>query len=270
MALLVRPEQRTIYARAPQAPPQTPSPFEPTIGQAGKDVVWVPTPEVLVERMLDLAGVGPSDVVVDLGSGDGRNVIAAARRGARARGVEFNPAMVELSRLRAREAGVEARVTFVQGDMYEADISDATVLALFLLPNNMSRLAPKFVALAPGTRIVSNTFGIEGWTPDQTEEMHGECTSWCTALLWVVPARAAGTWNGSSGQSLELTQAFQMITGRMVINGREFALSGRVRGENIRMSGETVELTGRVQGDMLHGTLRHDGRQEPWSATRLP
>src|SRR6187549_939619 len=132
--------------------------YEPQSGQAGKDVVWVPTPPELVENMLDMAKVTPQDIVMDLGSGDGRNVIAAAKRGARAYGFEFNPEMVALSRRKAQEAGVADRATFIEGDMFEADISKATVMALFLLPSNLDKLAPKFLALRPGTRIVNNTF----------------------------------------------------------------------------------------------------------------
>ena len=129
------------------------APFEPKAGQPGKDVVWVPTPHEIVEKMLDMADVTPQDFVMDLGSGDGRNVIAAARRGARGLGVEYNPDLVELSRRLAREAGVANRATFVQGDMYEADVSQATVLALFLKPENLDRMQDKFLAMKPGTRI---------------------------------------------------------------------------------------------------------------------
>ena len=169
-------------------------PFEPQVGQPGKDVVWVPTPPEMVERMLDLAEVTPQDFVIDLGSGDGRNVIGAARRGAQALGVEYNPDMVELSRRLASEAGVADKAQFVQGDMFEADISKASVMALFLLPVNMNRLAPKFFNLAPGSRIVANTFGIEGWEPDErtTLPASSECESWCEALLWIVPAKSPG------------------------------------------------------------------------------
>ena len=164
--------------------------FQPVSGQAGKDVVWVPTSPALIEKMLDLAKVTKDDFVVDLGSGDGRMVIAAAKRGARALGVEFNPKMVELSRRLAKEAGVADRATFVEGDMYEADISKATVLALFLLPENLRRLEPKFRALPPGTRIVVNTFGIPEWTADVTEQITENCTSWCTAMLYRIPPPA--------------------------------------------------------------------------------
>ena len=164
--------------------------FKPAVGQPGKDVVWVPTSPEVVEKMLDMAKVTANDFVIDLGSGDGRMVIAAAKRGARAMGVEFNPDMVKLSRQRAGEAGVADRATFVEGDMFEADISKATVLALFLMPENLRRLEPKFRALPAGTRIVVNTFGIPDWAPETTETIGENCTSWCTAMLYRVPPRA--------------------------------------------------------------------------------
>ena len=164
--------------------------FKPESGQPGKDVVWVPTSPALVERMLDLAKVTADDFVIDLGSGDGRMVIAAARRGARALGVEYNPKMVQFARQLAEEAGVADRATFVEGDMFEADLSKATVLALFLLPDNLRRLEPKFRALRPGTRIVVNSFGIPEWNPESTETIGEDCTSWCTAMLYRVPAAA--------------------------------------------------------------------------------
>ena len=145
--------------------PATQKPFEPVSGQAGKDVVWVPSPPDMVNKLLEMARVTPNDLVMDLGSGDGRNIIAAAKLGARAIGVEYNPEMVVLSRRLAAEAGVADKAQFVQADMYEYDISKANVLALFLLPVNMNRLAPKFYNLAPGSRIVANTFGIDGWSP---------------------------------------------------------------------------------------------------------
>ena len=162
--------------------------FKPAVGQPGKDSVWVPTSPELVEKMLDMARVTADDFVIDLGSGDGRIVIAAARRGARAVGVEFDPEMVKLSRQRASEAGVGERATFVEGDMFEADLSKATVLALFLMPENLRRLEPKFRALPPGTRIVVNTFGIPEWKAEVTETIGEGCTSWCTAMLYRVAA----------------------------------------------------------------------------------
>src|SRR5687768_4345950 len=141
-------------------------PREPVEGQRGKDLVWVATPPALVEKMLDMAQVTADDRVVDLGSGDGRIVIAAARRGARALGVEYDAGLIEVAQRNAARAGVGDHATFVQGDLYEAELADATVLALFLLPDNLRALAPKFAALKPGTRIVTNRFGIPGWTPD--------------------------------------------------------------------------------------------------------
>ena len=158
----------------------------PYVGQPGKDVVWVPTPHVLVEKMLDMARVTPQDYVIDLGSGDGRNIIAAAKRGARALGVEYDRELLHLARKNAAEAGVAGRALFVEGDMFEADISAATVLALFLLPDNLKRLKPKFERMKPGTRIVVNGFPIDGWTPKETGTADGDCGSWCTAYLYIV------------------------------------------------------------------------------------
>ena len=158
----------------------------PYVGQPGKDVVWVPTPPVLVEKMLDMAKVTARDYVMDLGSGDGRNIIAAAKRGARALGVEYDRGLLEVARKNAIEAGVADRARFVEGDMFEADISSATVLALFLLPDNLQRLKPKFARLKPGTRIVTNGFPIDGWEAKQIEKADGDCGSWCTAYLYVV------------------------------------------------------------------------------------
>jgi SAM-dependent methyltransferase len=181
----------TAAVQQPQPPEEQPrqQTYVPEVGQEGKDVIWVPSPPEVIERMLDVAKVTSADFVVDLGSGDGRMVIAAAKRGARALGVEFNPDMVELSRRLATEAGVADKATFVQGDMYEADFSKATVLALFLLPRNLEQLRPKMQALAPGSRIVLNTFSVPGWNPDFTERIPGQCASWCTLHLYVVPAR---------------------------------------------------------------------------------
>lgn len=177
----------TVSAAAQQQ--QSKPVYVPEVGQQGKDVVWVPTPPELVEKMLDLAKVTPKDYVIDLGSGDGRNVIAAAKRGARALGVEYNPEMVALSQRLAAEAGVADKAKFVQGDMFEADFSEATVLAMFLLPDNLNRLKPKMEKMRAGTRIVLNTFGVPGWRPEVTERIEGTCSSWCTAMLYTLPAK---------------------------------------------------------------------------------
>ena len=238
--------------------------FVPQPGQPGKDVVWVPTPPELVERMLDLAAVTPQDFVIDLGSGDGRNVIGAAKRGARALGVEFNPNMVALSKKNATQAGVSDKAMFVEGDMYEADISKANVLALFLLPSNMLQLRQKFLDLRPGSRIVSNTFGIEGWTPDETVTMDGDCSAWCTALLWIVPAKVNGRWRIGQDE-LALTQNFQMVTG--TLGGRDIS-DGRLRGDQIRFTVGAVEYTGTVAGDRIEGMVRGGGPAGMFTATR--
>jgi SAM-dependent methyltransferase len=243
-------------------------PFEPQVGQAGKDVVWVPTPAVLVERMLDLAQVTGDDFVMDLGSGDGRNVIAAARRGARALGVEYNPDMVALSRRLADEAGVSDRATFVEGDMYEADVSDATVLALFLLPDNLRRLLPKFLELAPGTRIVGNTFSFDDWPADDTYREEGDCSSWCTALLWIVPARVEGTWRLPAGE-LSLTQRFQVLSGTLTNGSTTTSVTGRLRGEAITFSTAGMDYEGRVRGEAMSGTVMSGAQRDAWTATRV-
>ena len=237
--------------------------FVPEVGQAGKDVVWVPTPPELVERMLDLAQVTPQDFVMDLGSGDGRNIIGAAKRGAQSVGVEYNPDMVALSTRNAAAAGVSDKARFVEGDMYQADISKANVLALFLLPSNMLQLRQKFLDLRPGSRIVSNTFGIEGWTPDETVSLEG-CSAWCTALLWIVPAKVAGTWKLDQGD-LNLTQDFQMVSGTLA--GTPIA-GGRLKGDQIRFTVGATEYTGRVSGNRIEGTTQSGGQQRTWTATR--
>ena len=239
--------------------------YEPTSGQAGKDVVWVPTPPALVQKMLDLAQVTPADYVIDLGSGDGRNVIAAAQRGARALGVEYNPEMVNLSEEHAVKAGVAGKALFVQGDMFEADISQATVLALFLLPENLDRLVDKFLDLKPGTRIVLNTFGIDGWTADRTERVDGDCGDWCEALLYIVPARVSGHWRFAEGL-LRLEQRYQMLTGSFEAEGKRMtAVAGHVDGDHIRFLFNGVEYTGRVRGDHIEGQT---GPVGGWRATR--
>ncbi len=225
-------------------------PFEPVSGQAGKDVVWVPTPPTLVEKMLDLAKVTPSDTVMDLGSGDGRNIIAAARRGARAIGVEYNPDMVEYSKREAATAGVGAKAQFVQGDMYEADVSQANVLALFLLPENLTRLVSKFVEMKPGSRIVLNTFGIPGWEPDKVEQAE-DCGAWCSALLYIVPAKAAGEWELPEGR-LRLEQQYQMLTGTLEAEGASLPISNAyLDGERINFQVNGKQYSGVVKGDTM-------------------
>jgi SAM-dependent methyltransferase len=249
---------------------EAPKPFEPKSGQAGKDVVWVPSTPAMVNKMLEMARVTPNDFVMDLGSGDGRNIIAAAKLGARALGVEFNPEMVALSRKLAAEAGVADKAQFVEGDMYAADISKATVLALFLLPVNLNRLVPKFLEMAPGSRIAGNTFGMDDWHPDDqfTLDESSDCTSFCEALLWIVPAKAAGTWKMANG-SMTLTQKFQMIQGSITTDDGTHAIgSTALKGAAISFIAGGLSYTGKISGNQIDGTVMTPSGAVPWKATR--
>jgi Methyltransferase domain len=247
-----------------QAPQET---YRPMEGQAGKDVVWIPSPEKMVEKMLDMAKVTPKDFVIDLGSGDGRNVIAAAKRGARALGVEFNPDLVTLSRRSATEAGVADKAKFVEGDMFAADISQATAMILFLITDNLRKLTPKFLDLRPGTRVVSNTFEIPGWKADQTFNIGGDCVVWCTAYLYIVPAKVAGTWTLPQGE-LTLTQDFQMVSGTLASGDRKINIeNGKISGQQIQFTAGGVHYAGRISGGTMKGTLK-GGAKGAWSATR--
>jgi len=248
----------SAYAQATQA-----KPFEPSVGQAGKDVVWVPTPQELVDKMLDLAKVTPQDFLMDLGSGDGRTVITAAKRGLRAQGIEYNPDMVDLAKRNAATAGVGDRASFMKADLFETDFSKAQVITLFLLPSINMRLRPTILNMKPGTRIVSNTFTMEDWQSDQDETITGDCTSWCTAHLWIVPAKVEGTWQVAQGP-LTLTQSFQMVTGTL---GSTAIAGGRLRGDEISFSVGNAKYTGRVEGNSIKGTIT-GGSGGAWTATR--
>jgi SAM-dependent methyltransferase len=241
--------------------------FQPYEGQPGKDVVWVPTSRVLVEKMLDLAAVTPKDFVMDLGSGDGRMVIAAAQRGARAVGVEYEADMVALARRSAQEAGVAERAQFIQGDMFEADISKATVLALFLLPGNLNRLVPKFSELPAGTRIMNNSYRIEDWEVDR-QLVLDDCTTWCTAYLYIVPARLAGEWKLPAGE-LRLTQEWRRLGGTLLLaSGREVKVEGKVTADRVRFTAGMDVYEGRVHGNRVSGVVS-GASGGAWSATRV-
>lgn len=258
-----------FFAGTPAA--QTPpAPYAPVVGQDGKDVVWVPTPDVMVEKMLDVARVTPHDFVIDLGSGDGRNVIGAAKRGARALGVEYNADLVEYSRRMAAAAGMPGRASFVQGDMYAADISQASVLALFLLPDNLSRLLPKFLELKPGSRIVTNTYEIPGWTADASETVREpSCTAFCVVFLYVVPAKVAGAWRMPEGD-LVLEQDFQRLTGTIAIDGISLPIeNGRINGAEISFSANGVDYAGRIDGDTMEGIAKGRNTSTAWRGTRV-
>src|ERR1700757_4370926 len=188
--------------------------YQPQVGQAGKDVVWVPTPQALVDRMLDMGKVTAKDYVIDLGSGDGRTVITAAKRGAKALGIEYNPDMVELSKRNAAKEGVSDKAQFAKADLFESDFSQATVITMFLLPDINLRLRPKILDLKPGTRIVSNSFTMGDWQADETTSAKEDCASYCTAYLWIVPAKVEGTWKLPQGE-LALKQSYQTISGTL-------------------------------------------------------
>lgn len=243
--------------------------FEPKSGQTGKDVVWVPTPHTLVEKMLDMANVTPDDFVIDLGSGDGRTVIAAAKRGARGRGIEYNPDMVVLAQRRAVEEGVSDRVEFVEADVFESDFSEATVLTLFLLPRLNVKLRPKILDLEPGTRVVSNAFTMGDWTPDERGQISEDCGTYCTAYLWIVPAKVAGTWRFPEG-TLQIEQKFQKIAGSLDSGrGTESIENGTVRGDEVSFSAAGKRYVGRVDGDTIEGTILVDEVQVgEWKADR--
>ena len=250
-----------VHAQAPAT-----QEFTPSVGQAGKDVVWVPSPQALVDKMLDMAKVTPSDFVMDLGSGDGRTVITAAKRGARAMGVEYNPDMVALSRRNAAAAGVADRATFIEADIFQTDLSRATVITLFLLPDLNVRLRPAILALKPGTRVVSNSFRMGEWDPDESLELG--CDTWCTAFFWVVPAKVEGSWQTGNGE-LTLKQAFQSITGTLkTASGSVAIANGKLRGDEISFVAAGSEYRGRVRDKTMEGTLKSGGNNATWSARR--
>ena len=251
---------------ASAASAQTPAPaddtFKPRVGQQGKDVVWVPTPDALVERMLDLAKVTSSDYVIDLGSGDGRTVIAAAKRGARAHGIEYNEDMVALAIDAARRAGLSDRATFEKADLFQSDFSKASVITMFLLSQINLKLRPILLDLPTGTRLVSNTFKMSDWEPDETSTI-GDCASWCDAHLWIVPAKVDGTWQ-LGGRDLVLSQQFQRFSGTLI--GTPIG-DGRLVGDEISFTVGAARYTGKVTGNRIEGTIAN-GPAATWEATR--
>lgn len=240
---------------------------EPEIGRPGKDVMWVPSPDPLVGTMLELANVSPEDVVMDLGSGDGRTVIAAAQLGARAIGVEYDAELVELSRRSAVQAGVAERASFVAEDLFEVDLSSATVITMFLLPELNLKLRPRLLALNPGTRIVSNTWDFDDWTADETVQLD-PCPGFCTALLWIVPARVAGTWRLPDG-TLELEQRYQAVTGTLETGGIRFEIeAGRLHGAELSFRAGDTSYVGQVGDGVIEGTAVTGPRTLAWHAAR--
>lgn len=250
---------RSVYAQ------EADKPAEPRLHQPGKDVQWVPTPLALVEKMLDLAELTPKDRLVDLGSGDGVLVIAAAHRGARARGIEYDRGLVAYAKRKAEEAGVSRLTTFDRADIFKSDFSGATVVTTFLLPSMNLRLRPTFLAMKPGTRIVANTFSIAEWEPDATASIE-PCERWCTALLWIVPARVAGTWTTPRGD-LTLIQKFQKISGTL---GKQTIEDGRLRGDAITFAAGGTAYLGRVDGTRMRLTATTVGGSSTFTATAQP
>jgi hypothetical protein len=245
--------------------------YQPTVGQAGKDVIWVPTPETLIAAMLDVAKVTPIDFVMDLGSGDGRIVIAAAKRGARALGVEFNPDMVAVSKANAQKAGVAARANFVQADIFATDFSQATVITMYLLPGLNMKLRPKILDMKPGTRVVSHAFDMEDWDPDQTVSAGDR-----TAYFWIVPARAQGTWTWPKAE-LTISQKFQKIEGSLKLDSQALPLkNAKLEGDKISFAvGDSPlgmrEYAGRFNGNQILGTVKiPNGPEVKWTATLRP
>ena len=239
--------------------------FQPQVGQEGKDVIWVPTPQELVDKMLDMAKVTEKDYVIDLGSGDGRTVITAAKRGAKALGIEYNPEMVELSKRNAAKEGVSDKASFVKADLFESDLSQAQVITMFLLPDINIRLRPKILNLKPGTRIVSNTFTMGDWSADETATVKDGCASYCTAHLWIVPAKVEGTWRMPQGE-LALKQTYQVVTGTLKSGNNTTAIAkGKLNGDQITFSAGGTEYSGRVSGNSIEGSSKPGSS---WKATR--
>ena len=259
---------------------QGPAPeYVPEVGQDGKDVVWVPSAETVVEKMLDLAEVKPGDYVIDLGSGDGRTVIAAAKRGAKALGIEYNPKLVALAKRDAARAGVADTATFVEGDIFASDYSEATVLTLFLMPELNLQLMPRILSMKPGTRVVSNTFDMGSWKPDATVEVTRDCKTYCRALMWIVPAKVEGAWRMQlvgepepGGAHLELQQTHQFLSGAVLAGHAVVPVRGRLKGNEIAFTDagnpHEIEFKGEVKGNVMEGSSTIRGKRMPWRATR--
>jgi hypothetical protein len=235
--------------------------YQPQPYQEGKDVIWLPTPDALVSKMLDLGQVTAKDVVIDLGSGDGRTVIAAAKRGARAMGIEYNPDMVEFATRAAQKAGVADKAKFMKADLFEADFSEATVITMYLLSSLNMKLRPKILDLKAGTRIVSHAFDMGEWKADSTISVESR-----TAYLWLVPAKVGGTWQSTQGE-LTLRQNFQTFEGTLKTGtGTVQITNGRLRGDQLTFSAGLSEYSGRVSGNRIDGSAK-GVTSGLWSAT---
>ncbi len=247
---------------------------------------FVTTPPMVVDRMLALAGVTAKDYVVDLGSGDGRIPIAAAKGyGARAMGVEYDPKLVKLSRQKASAQGVADRVTFIEGDLFAVDLSDATVITVYLLPDVNRKLRDKLLTeLKPGARLVAHDFDMESWRPDQVESFYAPQKNdgrggTSKLMLWIIPATARGNWHVESGTlpngkaELSISQNFQAIEGELTLGEERLPVSKpTLRGTEIRfgvpVASGPLEFAGRIDGDKITGTVRSGDREWPWHAMR--
>jgi SAM-dependent methyltransferase len=244
----------------------------PEIGQVSKDSVWVPTPERMIRRMLQIADTSKDDLVIDLGSGDGRIPIYAAKQlGARAIGVELEANLVRLSREAAKKQGVENLVQFLEQDLFKADLSKATVIALYISPGVMTRLKPRLLELRPGTRVVSHYFTLEDWEPDEMIRVEDR-----TGYLWLVPAAVKGEWTVSiPGEDfrLRIEQKYQALTTSGERGGKSIPVIGsRLRGTEIRFTsfdrdGSVRHFTGRIQGNRMTGDSQGSPNRS-WSAAQ--
>jgi SAM-dependent methyltransferase len=264
----------SAFAAAAAAQAQKKDDFTPQVGQAGKDVIWVPTPEDLVERMLRMAQTTPNDFVIDLGSGDGRIAIAAAKKfNARSMGIEYNPDMVELSTRNAAKEGVAGKVRFAKADIFESDFSQATVITMYLLPGLNLKLRPKLLDMKPGTRIVSHQFNMDDWQPDEVTNIDGR-----RAYFWLVPAKVAGTWRlVSGGDVLDVTleQKYQTLEGTVKLGNVNAGLrDAKLAGDKITFAfvdqgGLRRDFTGRANGNTLEGTMKLEtGPESRWTGTK--
>jgi hypothetical protein len=257
------------YSTTPAAPTYT-----PVQGQAGKDVIWIPTPEGLIDKMLTAANVTHQDKVFDLGAGDGIIAITAARKyNAQSVGIEFNPDMAQFARRKVAEAGLNDKVRIITGDIFQEDFSSATVVTLYLMPHLNMKLRPTLLKMKPGTRIVSHAFTMGDWEPDETMSYRHS-----VGYFWVVPAQVEGAWvmNGMDGGPIRLnmSQSFQNIGGTLTRGGQTFAMLGaRLRGDEVKFQFITPDrkvhaFSGRVDGRRLTGIVVSDYMHTPVEITR--
>src|SRR5262245_61745442 len=273
VARFAAPVALLLACTLPAAAQQKDKEYEPQVGQAGKDVIWVPTPDEVVQRMLRMAQVTPNDYVVDLGAGDGKIAIAAGKMGARSLGIEYNPDMAKHAQRNVEKAGVTGKTKVVQGDIFQSDFTTATVITMYLLPALNMKLRPQILAMRPGTRVVSHSFNMEDWDPDETSSMDGR-----RAYLWIVPANVMGGWQvemGGERADLTLEQKFQKLDGHVQLGTIQAGLrEARLRGFQISFAyvdnnGVRRDFNGRITGTKMEGSFRSEsGGEGRWTATK--